>query len=165
MRKLSTLLAALVMVAFLAPTSFAQVGLEEGTALIPRRQDKQEGMLVFSSAVDTINATANDTTGVMYVAGYTYTDPNIVYTVASGGTVSIKVVQQVAPTFEGPWYTLAENDTISATGSAAIAIAESSDYRLPYHRLILDGIGANAATTNFTYLYIVFVKDDDKKEP
>lgn len=154
-----------MMVALLAPTSFAQVGLEEGTALIPRRQEKQEGMLVFSSDVDTINATANDTTGVMYVAGYTKTDPNIVYTVASGGTVSIKVVQQAAPTFSGPWYTLAEDDTISATGSSAIIIAEGSDYRLPYYRLIVDGIGSNAATTNFTYLYLVFVKDDEQKEP
>lgn len=156
--RLSYLLAALMTVALFIPApALAQVGLEEGSALIPQRQHVKL-MLVFSSDVDTIASTANDTTGVMYAAGFTATDANIVYTVASGGTVSLSVIQQAAPTFSGPWYSMAA-DTISATGSSAIAMAEVSDYRLPYYRLLIDGIGSNDAATNFTYLYVVFVLD------
>jgi len=158
MRKLMSLAATLLLVVAFASPAFAQVGLEEGTILSPTKHSG--GVIaVFSSAIDTINATANDTTGIMPMAQYSATAPNIVYTVASGGTVSLDLLSQVAPTLSGPWYTVA-HDTISATGSSAINVSEFTTYKMPFYRVFVDGIGANAATTNFTYLYVVWVLDD-----
>lgn len=158
MRKTISLIAALLLVAIVAIPASAQVGLEEGTILSPRRHGFG-AIVVFTSAVDTINATANDTTGTMPVAMYTATAPIIVYTVASGGTVSLDLLSQVAPTPTGPWYTVA-HDTISATGSAAVSVSESTSYKMPFYRILVDGIGANDAATIFTYLYVVRVLDD-----
>lgn len=158
MRKLMSLAAALLMVVAFTSPAFAQVGQEEGTILTPKKH--AGGVIaVFTSGIDTIASTGNDTTGILPIPQYSATAPIIVYTVASGGTVSMDLYSQVAPTLAGPWYTVA-HDTISATGSSVIGVSEFTTYKMPFYRILVDGIGSNDAATIFTYLYVVWVLDD-----
>ncbi len=158
MRKISAVLVSLLLAAMLAAPAHAQAGLEEGSIL---SATKYSGgvIAIYSSTIDTIVSTGNDTTGIMQIASYSATAPNIVYTVASGGTVELDLLTQVAPTTSGPWYTVA-HDSITATGSSVINVSEFTTYKMPYVRILVDGTGSNDAATSFTALYIVWVLDN-----
>ncbi len=145
---LATILLALVMV--LPSVASAQVGLEEGTMLRAQRQHTP-AMLVFSSDIDTIATTASDTTGIMYIAGYTVTDPRIIYTM-TGTITSVGVRQQFSPSANGPWVTAATDSILSAS-TGTISVAEGSDYQLPYFRLIIAGSDFPVNDSQITALY------------
>ena len=149
------ILVALFMVAATSSPAQAQVGLEEGTQITPKVYDAC--MKVFTSEVDTIATTASDTTGMIYLGGYSYVDPIIVYTIA-GTITSVGIRQQVAPTTAGPWITVA-TDSITAAASGSITISEESDYRMPFLRLIIAGSAFPVNDSQFTVLIVTAVKD------